>query len=78
MTLEDIKEAIEHLPPDQQTVLASWLTEREWKSWDKQIEHDFALGSRGEPLLAEMEREIAEGKTHSIEEFFAERRNSRR
>ncbi len=34
MTLEAIKEAIERLPPEQQTVLASWLSERDWNAWD--------------------------------------------
>jgi hypothetical protein len=76
MTLEAIKEAIEQLPPEQQTVLASWLSERDWKAWDKQIERDFVVGGKGMPLLAELEQEIAEGKTRPIEEGFAERRKS--
>ena len=77
MTLEAIKKAIEQLPPDQQTVLASWLTERDWKTWDEQIERDFSPGGRGMPLLAELEREIAEGKTRPMEEGLVERRKSR-
>jgi hypothetical protein len=78
MTLEAIKEAIEQLPPEQQTALASWLSERDWNSWDEQIERDFATGGRGAPLLAELDREIAEGHTRPMEEGFAERRKSRR
>jgi hypothetical protein len=78
MTLEAIKEAIERLPPEQQTVLASWLSERDWKSWDEQIERDFAPNGPGVPLLADLEREIAEGKTRPMEEGLAERRNSHR
>ncbi|HEV1284624.1 MAG TPA: hypothetical protein VNU44_04910 [Bryobacteraceae bacterium] len=74
MTLDAIKEAIEKLPPEQQTVLANWLSERDWKSWDEQIERDFSSGGRGMPLLAELEREIAEGKSRPMEEGFAERR----
>ena len=57
--MDAIKEAIEKLPPEQQTVLANWLSERDWKSWDEQIERDFSSGGRGMPLLAELEREIA-------------------
>jgi hypothetical protein len=38
MTLEAIKEAIEKLPPEQQTVLAAWLSEREWQSGDEHNE----------------------------------------
>ncbi len=78
MTLEAIKEAIEQLPPEQQTVLASWLSERDWKSWDDQIERDFEPGGRGAPLVAELEREIAEGKTTRMENSVAEHRNTRR
>ena len=73
MTLDAIKEAIEKLPPEQQTVLASWLSERDWKSWDEQIERDFSPSGRGVPLLAELEREIADGKTRPMEEGVAER-----
>jgi len=72
MTLE----AIEQLPPEQQTALASWLSERDWNVWDEHIERDFSAGGRGMPLLAELEREIAEGKTRPMEEGFAERRKS--
>jgi hypothetical protein len=77
MTLETIKEAIEQLPPEEQTILASWLSERDWRAWDEQIEQDFSPGGRGMPLLAELERQIAEGMTRPMEEGFAERRTSR-
>jgi hypothetical protein len=76
MTLEAIKEAIKRLSPEQQTVLAGWLSERDWKAWDEQIERDFSAGGQGMPVLAELEREIAEGKTRPMEEGFAERRKS--
>ena len=78
LTLEAIKAAIEQLPPEEQSTLASWLSERDWKVWDEQIERDFSPGGSGMPLLAELEREIAEGKTRPMEEGFAERRKSRR
>ena len=78
MTLEAIKEAIEHLPPEEQSVFARWLSERDWKALDEQIERDLSTGGRGMPLLDEVEREIAEGKTLPMEEGFAERRKSRR
>ena len=77
MTLEAIKDVIEQLPPEEQTTLANWLSKRDWNAWDEQIERDFSTGGRGMPLLAELEREIAEGQTRPIEEGFAERRKSR-
>jgi hypothetical protein len=74
MTLDSIKEAIEQLPPEQQTALASWLSERDWNSWDEQIERDFSAGGRGAALRSELEREIAEGRTRPMESGLAERR----
>ena len=41
--------------------------------WDRQIEEDFSPGGRGIPLLAELERELAEGKTRPVEEVCRER-----
>ena len=49
MTGEAVKEAIEQLPPEQRTVLASWLSERDWKTWDDQIRRDFSPGGGGAP-----------------------------
>ena len=77
MTLEAIKEAIEHLPSDQQTVLASWLSERDWNAWDNQIESDFSAGGRGVQVLADLEREIVGGQSSPMEEGLAERRKLR-
>lgn len=76
MTLEAIKEAIEQLPPDEQTVLARWLSERDWQAWDEQIERDFSPEGRGTALLAELERELSEGATQPMEVGLAERRKS--
>jgi len=39
-------------------VLACWLSERDWKAWDEQIERDFAPGGRGMALFAELELEF--------------------
>jgi hypothetical protein len=78
MTLEAIKEAIEQLPPEQQTILADWLSERDWQAWDEHIERDFSDGGRGKPLLIELEREIGEGKTVPMEEGFAQRLKPRK
>ena len=51
MTLKAIKEAIEHLPKEEQSVLLRWLDEREQAAWDAEIEKDFSPGGRGMPLL---------------------------
>ena len=64
--MDAIKDAIELLPPEDQAILASWLSERAWTAWDAQIERDFSPGGLGIPLLAELEEEIAERRTRPI------------
>lgn len=77
MTVEGIKAAIEQLSEADRRELADWFERLEEEAWDKQIEQDFSPGGRGVPLLAELERELAEGKTRPMEESLAERRKSR-
>ena len=77
MTVEGIQAAIEQLSDSDRRKLADWFEEMEEQEWDKQVEQDFSPGGRGMPLLAELERELAEGKTRPMEEGFAERRKSR-
>ena len=77
MTVEVIQAAIEQLSEADRRKLADWFEEMEEQAWDQQIEQDFSPGGRGMPLLAELERELAEGKTRPMEEGFAERRKSR-
>jgi hypothetical protein len=50
------------------------MSERDWQAWDEQIERDFSSGGCGISILAELDREIAEGKTTPMEEAFAGRR----
>jgi len=61
MTVEAIKELIEHLPAEDQTALACWLRERDSKTWDDQIEQDFSPGGAGMALLEEVDSQIEAG-----------------
>lgn len=74
MHVEAIKEEISQLSAEDRHQLAAWLEELDELEWDRQIEEDFSPGGRGMPLLAELERELAEGKTRPVEEVCAERR----
>ncbi len=77
MNVEAIKAAIEELPEADRRKLAEWFEELEEQAWNKQIEEDFSPGGRGAPLLAKLQRELAEGETRPMEEGFAERRKPR-
>jgi hypothetical protein len=77
MNVEGIKAAIGQLSEEDRRKLADWFEQTEEEAWDQQIEQDFSPGGRGMPLLAELERELAEGKTRPMEEGFAARRKSR-
>jgi hypothetical protein len=74
MTIESLKEAIEHLPDQDRRKLADWFSELEQREWDNQLERDFAPGGRGEFLLEKVEAGIAAGKFRDIEDVCAERK----
>jgi len=62
MTLETIKEAIQHLPEEERRKLVGWLYAIEDAAWDEEMKRDFAPGGRGERLANEIQREISESK----------------
>jgi hypothetical protein len=66
MSVDAIKELIEHLPPEDQTALACWMTERDAKMWDDQIEQDFSAGGTGMGLLEEVDAQIGAGNLESF------------
>ena len=68
MTLQAIKEAMEHLPKQEQNALLRWLEEREEAAWDAQIEKDFSPGGRGMPLLEKVKADIRAGQFKPMEE----------
>jgi hypothetical protein len=46
MTIDAIKEAIQHLPKDQRSSLVGWPNEMEYDGWDKEMAADFSPGGR--------------------------------
>jgi hypothetical protein len=64
--VEAIKELIEHLPLEEQIALAAWMSERDSKAWDNQIEQDFSPGGAGMELLQEVDAEIEAGNLQSF------------
>ncbi|MCP5496459.1 MAG: hypothetical protein H7A23_18085 [Leptospiraceae bacterium] len=43
-TIDEIKLAIESLPPKEYTQFRSWFLEKDWEKWDKQIQEDSENG----------------------------------
>ena len=43
-TVQKIKTDIQALPHEDYMSLLSWIHERDWEEWDKQLENDIALG----------------------------------
>lgn len=74
MTLQAIKEAIEHLPEDERRKLADWFEAMEDAVWDDEITRDFSNGGPGGALLKELQREATEGKARPLAEGLAKRR----
>jgi len=74
MTLQAIKEAIEHLPEDERRKLAGWFEGMEEATWEAELTRDFAPGGKGEYLAKQVQQEISEGKAQPLEEGLAKRR----
>jgi len=58
--LDELKADIERLPSEDFAELFRWLSEKEWQSWDKQIEADSEAG-RLDFLVREARAEKARG-----------------
>jgi len=77
MTVEAIKDAIQHLPEDERTSLVAWLNEMEYDEWDKQMAKDFSSGGRGAAWAQQLKQEAAQADARPIESGFRQRRNNR-
>ena len=77
MTLQAIKEAIEHLPDEERRKLAGWFEGIEEQTWEAELKRDFAPGGKGEHLAEQVQQEISEGKAQPLEEGLAKRRHPR-
>ena len=62
MTVEAIKEAITKLAEEERFVLASWIIEREYDAWDKQMVNDFSPGGRGGHVVERIKRQVDTGQ----------------
>ena len=68
MTFAEIQRAIEDLPEDEQTKLATWIAERDRTAWDAEIERDFAAGGTGSSLLEEVRQQVNRGESRPFAE----------
>ena len=66
--IQEIERAIARLPRKDFFELVRHLRERHADEWDRQIEDDAKAG-RLDPLWAEAEKEIAEGKARPLDEL---------
>jgi hypothetical protein len=77
MTVEAIKDAIQHLREDERTSLVAWLNNLEYDEWDKQMAEDLRPGGRGADWAELLKQEAAGTEHQTIQEGFRQRRNSR-
>lgn len=70
--MEAIKDAVVHLSEAEREQFARWFEELAEEEWDKEIETDFSPGGRGANLLAEVDAEIAAGRTRPLDDVLAE------
>jgi hypothetical protein len=63
--IDELKADIERLPGEEIAELFRWLSEKEWESWDKEIEADSEAG-RLDFLVREAREEKAKGALKEI------------
>ena len=68
MGLSEIQHAIEELPAEQQASLAVWLTERDRRHWDAELEQDFSAGGAGMGLLDRVKAQVDRGESKPMAE----------
>jgi hypothetical protein len=68
MTLVEIQRAIEALPKEEQTRLATWVADRDLASWDSEIAKDFSAGGAGMDLLEKVRQQVRAGKSKPLHE----------
>ena len=64
-TVLDIERAIEQLPSDQFSKIHDWIVERDWQTWDVQIERDSAA-DKLDFLVEEALRDSESGHTRPL------------
>ena len=63
--IDELKNTIETLSPDDYGKLRQWFSERDWERWDEQIELDSKSGKL-DFLVKEAEEEYKKGNLKSI------------
>ena len=61
MSLAEIEEAVDKLPPKDLAKLAAHIAHRDKLAWDKEIEKDFSPGGKHEKALEKIDAEIDAG-----------------
>lgn len=64
-TVQEIEEAIEHLPSNQFSEIHDWIVEKDWEKWDAQIERDSNAGKL-DFLVNEALRDAEAGDTRPL------------
>ena len=64
-TVLEIERAIEQLPSDQFSKIHNWIVEKDWQTWDAQIERDSADGKL-DFLVEEALRDTESGDTRPL------------
>jgi hypothetical protein len=68
MNLTEIQHAIEALPAEQQASLIAWLSQRDRRQWDFELEQDFSPGGAGMALLDRVRAQVGRGESQPLAE----------
>ncbi len=66
MSLAELKQAVQELPPCDLTELAAFIRDEDNKVWDEQIDADFSEGGRLHAMLDEVRNDLRAGQGRSM------------
>lgn len=66
MSLAEIKNAVNALPAEELTELATFIRERDDAAWDRQIDADFADGGRLSEVAEEIRADMRAGRLQDL------------
>jgi hypothetical protein len=66
MSLAEIKDAVNDLPPEDLAELAAFVRQRDSEAWDRQIDADFAPEGRLSKVLEEVRADARAGQLQEL------------
>jgi hypothetical protein len=66
MSVAELKREVDALSDSERAELSAYIAQRESAEWDAQIDRDFSVGGRLQPVLDEVRADIRAGRLETM------------